>query len=74
MDACGGLGEKTTSRGFNRATQAVRQTGSSSKPLTVLVPGIDKKIFTASTIFDDKQTNFIDRKKKIILLQIIQVI
>ncbi len=64
MDACGGLGEKTTSRGFNRATQAVRQTGSSSKPLTVLVPGIDKKIFTASTIFDDKQTNFIDRKKE----------
>lgn len=60
----GGLGEKTTSRGFNRATQGIRQTGSASKPLTVLVPGIDKKVFTASTIFDDKQTNFIDRKKE----------
>lgn len=60
----GGLGKKTTSRGFNRATQGIRQTGSSSKPLTVLVPGIDKKIFTASTIFDDKQTSFIDRKKE----------
>ena len=44
----GGLGEKTESRGFNRATQAVRQTGSSSKPLTVLVPALDKRNYNTS--------------------------
>lgn len=60
----GGLGKKTTSRGFNRATQGIRQTGSASKPLTVLVPGIDKKLFTASTIFDDTKTTFLDKKKE----------
>ena len=59
-----GLGKKTVYRGFNRATQAVRQTGSASKPLTVLVPGIDKKVFTASTVFDDKRSDFIDKKGK----------
>ncbi len=57
--ACvGGLGEKTTYRGLNRATQSKRQTGSAIKPLAVLVPGIDNKVFTASTIYNDEQTTF----------------
>lgn len=57
--ACtGGLGEKETFRGLNRATQSQRQTGSSIKPLAVLIPGIDKKIFTASTIYNDEKTTF----------------
>lgn len=57
--ACtGGLGKKTEPRTFNRATQSVRQTGSAIKPIAVLVPGIDKKIFTASTIFDDTEQDF----------------
>ena len=57
--ACvGGLGEKETFRGLNRATQSQRQTGSAIKPLAVLAPGIDKKIFTASTIYDDEETTF----------------
>ncbi len=54
----GGLGEKTTSRGFNRATQAIRQTGSASKPLAVLAPALNKKIITATTIYNDKEDNF----------------
>ena len=59
--ACvGGLGEKEYFRGLNRATQSMRQTGSSIKPLAVLVPGIDKKIFTASTIYNDEKTTFAD--------------
>ena len=59
--ACtGGLGEKETFRGLNRATQSQRQTGSSIKPLAVLAPGIDKKIFTASTMYNDKKTTFSD--------------
>ena len=57
--ACtGGLGEKETFRGLNRATQSQRQTGSSIKPLAVLIPGIDKKEFTASTIYDDERKTF----------------
>ena len=57
--ACsGGLGEKTEVRPFNRATQTVRQTGSAIKPIAVLIPGIDKKDFTASTIFDDTEQDF----------------
>ena len=56
----GGLGEKKTARGFNRATQAVRQTGSATKPLAVLAPGIDKKSFTAATIYNDEPTTFND--------------
>ena len=59
----GGLGKKTTSRGLNRATQSIRQTGSCIKPIAVLVPGIAKKEFTASTIFADEQTIFADGYK-----------
>ena len=54
----GGLGEKTTARSFNRATQSVRQTGSAIKPIAVLLPAIDKKIITAATIFDDTEQDF----------------
>lgn len=54
----GGLGEKTVSRGLNRATQSKRQTGSAIKPIAVLVPGIDKKLFTASTVYNDEPTTF----------------
>ena len=54
----GGLGEKTESRGLNRATQSTRQTGSSIKPLTSLVPGINEGIITAATIYNDNATQF----------------
>ena len=40
LGVIGGLGEKTTSMGLNRGTQAVKQTGSSMKPLAVVAPGI----------------------------------
>lgn len=54
----GKLGEKTDSFGFNRGTQAKRQTGSSMKPLAVLAPAINKGIVTAATVFDDVPTSF----------------
>lgn len=60
VSCVGGLGEKTTPRGLNRATQSIRQTGSAIKPLAVLAPGIDKKIITASSIFDDSEQTFAD--------------
>ncbi len=56
----GGLGKKETSRGFNRATQALRQTGSAGKPLAVLAPALDKKIITPATIYVDEPTTFDD--------------
>lgn len=59
--ACvGGLGKKEEARGFNRATQAIRQTGSSSKPLAVLIPALSEKLITPLTTYQDEQTMFID--------------
>lgn len=58
VSCIGGLGEKTISRAFNRATQSIRQTGSAIKPIAVLAPAIDQKIITASTILDDTEKDF----------------
>ena len=58
LSCVGALGEKTTSRPFNRATQSVRQTGSSIKPIAILAPAIDKKIITASSVYDDTEKDF----------------
>ncbi len=54
----GGLGEKDSIRGFNRATQAIRQTGSAIKPIAVLGPALEEKIITPSTVYDDSKTTF----------------
>jgi len=54
----GQIGEKTTSRGQNRATQSTRGTGSSIKPLATLVPGIEEGIVNAATIYDNTYTIF----------------
>ena len=54
----GGLGKKTTARSLNRATQSIRQTGSAIKPIAVLAPAINKKIITASSVFDDTPRDF----------------
>lgn len=60
----GGLGEKTSSRSFNRVTQMKRQTGSAMKPVAVLVPAISKKLITNVTVFADEPTTFIDYNNK----------
>ena len=49
----GGRGQKTTPLGFNRATQAARQPGSSIKPLGVYSQALDRGLITYSTTFDD---------------------
>ena len=54
----GGLGEKTTARGLNRATQSPRQTGSSIKPIADLLPAIEQGIVTPSTLYNDNYTEF----------------
>lgn len=58
MGCAGGLGEKKMSRGFNRATQALRQTGSAIKPIAVLGPALEEKIITPLTVYDDTRTTF----------------
>lgn len=54
----GGLGEKTVSRGLNRATQSTRQTGSSMKPIAVVGPAMQERIITASSIYSDTRATF----------------
>lgn len=49
----GGIGEKTGSRQFNRATQALRQCGSAIKPLAAYMQGIDRNVVNWSTMIDD---------------------
>lgn len=54
----GGRGEKTQSRGLNRATQSLRPSGSSIKPLSVYGPAIDKGIINWATVQDDVPIDF----------------
>lgn len=51
----GGLGKKTDTRGFNRATQAIRQPGSAIKPLAVYAPAVDLGKVTESDIVKDEE-------------------
>ena len=53
----GQLGEKTTSRGLNRALSQ-RQTGSAFKPLADVIPGIEEGIITPATLYADMYTIF----------------
>lgn len=50
---CGGVGEKTTNFGFNRATDAERPPGSSIKPLSVYGPALDNNIITPDSTYED---------------------
>ena len=60
----GGLGEKTDIRGWNRATQAKRQPGSSIKPLSAYAPAIDRgKINETEVIVDEEITLGSDKWK-----------
>ena len=54
----GQIGEKTTSRGQNRATQSTRATGSAFKPLATLIPGIEEGVINPATIYDNTYTIF----------------
>ena len=49
----GGVGEKTDHDGFNRATDAKLQTGSSQKPLTVYAPAFESGEVSPVTVIAD---------------------
>ena len=57
LGVSGGLGEKTGAN-LNRATQTKRQPGSSIKPLADIAPALEEGIITASTVYNDVQTDF----------------
>ena len=54
----GGLGEKNTSRGLNRATQSPRSTGSSIKPIADVLPALEEGLITAATMYNDCKVKF----------------
>lgn len=54
----GGLGEKTTNRGFNTATDAIRQPGSTMKPIAAYAPAIEQDLITYSSILNDTKTSY----------------
>lgn len=54
----GGIGEKTINLGLNRAISAIRQPGSTIKPLSAYAPAIEKGLITYSSIVNDKATKY----------------
>ena len=49
----GGAGEKTTNRGYNRATMASRQPGSTMKPLAAYSQALQKNLIHYSSLLED---------------------
>lgn len=54
----GKLGEQQTASGWNRATQMVKQTGSSIKPIADVAPALQEKVITPATVYNDAKTDF----------------
>ena len=57
----GGIGEKTVNlglTGFNRATDALRQPGSTMKPIAAYALAIENEIINYSSIINDTATNY----------------
>lgn len=50
---CGGVGEKTTSRGWSYATDTLRPPGSSIKPLAVYSPALELGMISPLSVIDD---------------------
>ena len=49
----GGVGEKDTFLGYNKATQAKLQTGSAQKPISVYAPAFEKGTVSPATVLKD---------------------
>ncbi len=56
----GGVGEKTGSLTFNRATQSYLSPGSAIKPLSVYAPALEQGLITPATVYDDTPFTFTD--------------
>ena len=56
----GGVGEKDTFMGYNRATQAKLQTGSAQKPISAYAPAFESGKVTPATVFKDLPVTYED--------------
>ena len=54
----GDLGTKDKNRGYNNATSAVRQPGSTMKPIAAYAPAIENDLIHFSSIINDTKTNY----------------
>ncbi len=54
----GNIGEKKDNRGFNCAIDAVRQPGSTMKPIGVYAVALERNIINYSTILNDTKTSY----------------
>lgn len=54
----GGIGEKTANRGFNTATDAVRQPGSTMKPIAAYAPAVEQDLINYSSLINDTKANY----------------
>ncbi len=54
----GGLGTKDENRGFNNATDAVRQPGSTMKPIAAYAPAIEQDLIHFSSILNDTKASY----------------
>ena len=57
LGVSGGLGEKTGAN-WNRGTQALKQPGSAIKPIANVAPGLQEKVITAATVYNNVPTDF----------------
>ncbi len=61
LGMAGGIGQKTVNlgmSGFNRATDAIRQPGSTMKPIAAYAPAIQNGLITYSSILNDTATDY----------------
>lgn len=58
----GGMGEKTASRGWSRASDSLRPPGSSIKPLSVYAPALELGLITPYSTVDDSPFKIINGK------------
>ena len=56
----GGVGEKDTFLGYNKATQAKLQTGSAQKPISVYAPAFEKGAVSPATVLKDLPVMYSD--------------
>lgn len=56
----GGVGEKTGSLLWNKATRSAFQPGSTLKPITAFAPAIESGLITPATVYDDTPYQFTD--------------
>ncbi len=66
LAVAGDVGEKTSDRIFNLATQMLRSPGSVIKPVSVYAPALDKNLITWASVFDDVPVTFTEKNGKYI--------